>query len=397
MEKLIYIVDDEPQIAELLGHLLAVRNKNWKIKIHKNPLNAIKNLESEKPDIVISDYCMPEMQGTEFLENIRIVAPNSLRVLISGNANPTTIATKLTAAHQFLAKPFSPSIVALKIEKALNAFDRLQDPKVQTMVMGLKTLPALPEIYFQLLETLDNYQADIQDISKILKQDGAIMAKVIQLANSPLFAKTVDWKQQPTMTVSPNEAIGILGTERLKATVMEHQMFKDFNIEPNQLATDLLDKNRGETAKLTHQTAIRMQLKDNESKAAFAAGLMHDLGRLVLIDNYPQQYKTICKRAKKEKKPITELEKEIFKITQADVSSFLVSLWGLDQKVATALEFQEKPWEATDKKEQKIATALYITKELVAIKTNNNNFPREKIKTEFIAEIGLKEYLDLTS
>src|SRR5271165_2197230 len=102
-EKLIYVVDDQPMICEMLAALLGVRNSSWEVKTFERPADLIQAVTIRAPDLVISDFRMPLMTGAELQEEIRKMAPSTIRILMSGNVSSLS---KITSAHQYIAKPF---------------------------------------------------------------------------------------------------------------------------------------------------------------------------------------------------------------------------------------------------------------------------------------------------
>jgi DNA-binding NtrC family response regulator len=110
----IWIVDDEVVILNLYKRMLRHCNKTWNIECFENPIQALKEVHSRVPNIVISDLDMREMGGVEFLDRMRVEAPHAIRFLSSGFRG----VIPGCAAHEYLAKPFS--MVDLN-EKIINA------------------------------------------------------------------------------------------------------------------------------------------------------------------------------------------------------------------------------------------------------------------------------------
>jgi hypothetical protein len=114
---------------------------------------------------------------------------------------------------------------------------------------------------------------------------------------------------------------------------------------------------------------------------------------LVLLDNFSVPYRDACLRAIAEKKPLSVIEQETFKLTQADVIGFLVSLWGMRDRISNAIIYQEKPWLAPGQDNVQTATAVY----LAHIKSNkfrrSEKFEQPLANNDFLQEQNLLQLL----
>jgi HD-like signal output (HDOD) protein/CheY-like chemotaxis protein len=379
MPTFIYIVDDEPLIAEMLGQYLTYSCKAWQVRCFTQPGVVIEESRTRKPNVVISDFRMPEMTGTAMLEEIRQIAPESIRVLISGYIHSKALDNRLSSAHQYLAKPFSMPDIRGKIQKALNALEGFQNEKVRHEVLALRTLPALPKIYYQLLATLEDTESSYSQVEAILSKDTAIIAKVLQMANSPLFGG-----QSRATVTDLLQCITILGTERLKAVVLSHQVFKSYPNIPECFYPENITQHRMDTADLAYGFAKAMKLNEEQARDAYVAGLLHDLGRLVLIDNFAPEHEAARQQAKAEGKPLAEMEKSVFQISHADVLGFLVALWGMRDRIAHALTYQDHPWNAPTEESQKTAAAVYLAHYKAHLAHSSEQFVQPALNEDYL-------------
>lgn len=379
MSTLIYIVDDEPLIIEMLGQYLTLSCKDWRVECFSKPGLVIEATRRQKPTVVISDFRMPEMTGTAMLEEIRQIAPECIRVLISGYIHSSALDNRLSSAHQYLAKPFSMPDIKGKIQKALVALEGFHNAEVRREVLSLRTLPALPKIYYQLLTTLEDPESSYSQVEAILAKDTAIVAKVLQMANSPLFGG-------PTRSSITDllQCITVLGTERLKAVVLSHQVFKSYTNIPECFYPDGLAQHRFDTADLSYSVGKEIGLNEDQARDAYVAGLLHDLGRLVLMDNFTSEHEAARVRAKVENMPLTETEMAAFQITHADVLGFLVALWGMRDRIAHALTYQEHPWDAPTPDSLKTASAVYLAHHKAHLEHSSEQFVQAPLNTDFL-------------
>lgn len=116
-KKLIYVVDDQEGI---LNFMLAVlqTNPKWQGQVFSNPKDALNAVKTAPPDLILSDQCMPEMNGSELLELVRQVSPDTVRIIMSGDRDPAEL-SQIRAADHYIVKPFSTDQIKSLISSSL--------------------------------------------------------------------------------------------------------------------------------------------------------------------------------------------------------------------------------------------------------------------------------------
>ncbi|MBI4522590.1 MAG: sigma-54-dependent Fis family transcriptional regulator [Deltaproteobacteria bacterium] len=121
----ILIVDDEPDMAENLS--LILRAEGYDTVVETKSLKAIDVLEGERPDLAIVDLRMPEMDGLALLERVKDSHPEIAVILLTGFATvDSAVEAMKKGASDYLSKPFSPTELLVKIDKAL-AWNRMTE------------------------------------------------------------------------------------------------------------------------------------------------------------------------------------------------------------------------------------------------------------------------------
>jgi response regulator RpfG family c-di-GMP phosphodiesterase len=125
----ILLVDDEPHILAAYQRTL---RRSYEINATTNPLEALLWLDQRGPfAVVCSDMRMPEMDGAQFLEQVRRVAPDTMRIMLTGNLDQATAASAVNAGKvfQFLNKPCSPEVLAQAIGEAVRQYQLINSEK----------------------------------------------------------------------------------------------------------------------------------------------------------------------------------------------------------------------------------------------------------------------------
>ena len=109
--KRILVVDDEPQITRMLR--ASLQSSGYEVLVANNGADAYKHLLAERPDLIITDLAMPEMNGLELTQAVRRVAQTPI-IVLSVRANDQMKVTALDeGADDYLTKPFSmPELLA---------------------------------------------------------------------------------------------------------------------------------------------------------------------------------------------------------------------------------------------------------------------------------------------
>lgn len=162
-------------------------------------------------------------------------------------------------------------------------------------------------------------------------------AKLLQLVNSAFFGL-------PRPVSSPDEAVTFLGLETFKAIVLSLHLFacfdrakvKSFDLRAfwqHSLTTSLLAK--------------KVCLADNrdlkKAEQAFTAGLLHDVGKLMLAANLPDLFQQALAMSRNTSVSWLEAEQATFGATHAEVGAYLLALWGIPQPIVEAVAFHHTP------------------------------------------------------
>lgn len=120
----IVIVDDEPSILHALRRLISTAlDDSHQVSTFCDPIDALEFCRTMPVDLVISDYAMPDINGSDFLTLVRAVRPSARRVVLSGNTNFGVLRDLINDAEifRFLVKPWNEGELLSVIALALDA------------------------------------------------------------------------------------------------------------------------------------------------------------------------------------------------------------------------------------------------------------------------------------
>lgn len=166
----IVLVDDEPNILKSLKR--ALQRHFSDILTFDNPETALAELSGEHVDLIISDYKMPQMTGVDFLAKFKQSHPDSLRMILSGQADMKGIldAINKVGIYRFLLKPWNDEELIVNIQNALS-YSKLKRENKEL----IRTVKAQSTIMHSQLSELKRLERDSPGITKIsLNEDGCI-------------------------------------------------------------------------------------------------------------------------------------------------------------------------------------------------------------------------------
>ncbi|MGB7342576.1 MAG: response regulator [Pirellulaceae bacterium] len=333
----ILFVDDEPNVLSGLRRMLRGQRKVWEMHFANGGAAALELLAEQSFDVVVSDMRMPGIDGAELLTRVSKLYPNMVRLVLSGQSEHEKIFRAIGPAHQFMSKPCESEVLIETIERACGLHSELQDESLKNLTSQLTCLPTLPQIYRDLVCELKSDEASLQRIGEKIESDLAMTAKVLQLVNSSFFGL-------PQHVTCPKHAVSLLGLDVIRPLVLSASIvtqYEDPGIEDFSLERLLAHS-------LAVATSARRIAKAESTDPhmiddSFIAGMLHDIGKLVLAVNLTEDFASAIQLAHAEEIPYWQAETQVFGCTHAEVGAHLLGLWGLSNPIVEAIAFHHRP------------------------------------------------------
>ncbi|MDX9974720.1 MAG: response regulator [FCB group bacterium] len=336
--KRILFVDDETHVLEGLERMLFSMQGQWEMAFAPSGQEALALLKVDEFDLVVTDMRMPGMDGAALLSEVARLYPNTVRFVLTGQSDKETVFRSMGTAHQFLTKPCESKALKATIERAFIIRDVLGGTEIGRLVSQIDTLPAMPEAYSRLIQELDSPEASLTTVGRIVETDVAMTAKLLQLANSAFFGL----RQRVS---SAAQAVSLLGLETVKALVL---MVGVFTLPPDRKLTSKLHLeglwNHSMLVGLFAEAIGRCAGAAPQTVTdAFASGLLHDCGMLVLAQQGGPAYEAVLEANQQDPQPFHRREQAALGCTHAEVGGYLLGIWGLPDAVIEAVAFHHEP------------------------------------------------------
>lgn len=340
MKTRILFVDDEENVLDGIRRTLRDMREKWDTSFASSAHAALEIMAAGEVDVVVTDMRMPGMDGMQLLSQVMTLYPRTIRLILSGHTDREVWVRAAGVAHQFMVKPCKADDVKHAIVRALQLRTVLHNEALAKVATKVTALPYMPELYMKMLEELRNPAASVEKIGAIVEQDIGLSAKILQVVNSAYFGL-------PQRVSSPAQAAVLLGIESLKALVFAAHFFvKHSRNESCVFSADRLWSHSMTVSATAFQIAKSEGGAAVDLETAYSAGLLHDVGKLVLAMSMHEQYDVVIREMQGRGIPLHQAEKEILGTTHGEVGGYLLGLWGLPDSIVETIVFHHNPSEA---------------------------------------------------
>ena len=337
MKRRILFVDDEPMVLNGLQRTLRKMRRDWDMTFAASGREALDVLGKKPMDVIVSDLRMPEMDGGRLLAEVKKQHPHVVRIILSGQLDQEMTLKSVQLAHQSLSKPCDAEVLKHTLAKLFALRDFLSDESIKSIISQIESLPSMPSIYTEIVTEMQSEDPAIKKVGEIISKDLSMTAKILQMVNSAFFGLFQKIK-------SPEQAVMMLGMETIKALVLSVKIFSEFN--QNSFSWFNIDE------LFDHSLAVSVYAKaiiKNENldqgliNNSMMAGLLHDLGKLILATNFEKSYRQVLAEAEGTGKNPLDLEYEAFGTSHAEIGAYLMGLWRLENSIIEAIAFHHLP------------------------------------------------------
>jgi len=343
-KKRILFVDDEMAVLQALHRMLVSMNQQWHVEFTDSAAKALQILSRMTFDVVAADLFMPGMGGDQFLREVMLKHPQTTRIVMCWQAEQPLLRKAYSLAHQFLIKPCSVEVLLNTLSRAVAQTDRLTNDKVRKLVAQMPSLPTLPSMYVELMREMGANDPSLIKVGQLVAKDPGMSAKILQLANSSMVGL-------PRKVYHPVEAAVALGVETVKALVLALQVFPMFDrINLKSFGFDRLWTHAWECGILAKRICSSDRHNLGLAEQSFAAGLLHDIGKLVLASNLPEPYREAQRLIETDHISLWQAEERVFSCSHAEVGGYLLGLWGLANPIVEGVTYHHNPFASLNRR-----------------------------------------------
>lgn len=381
MVKRVLFVDDEPSILSGLRRMLHSARDQLSADFAADGETALKQLDSSQFDAVVTDMRMPQLSGVELLDIVRDRHPSVVRIILSGQSERDCALQSVGLAHQFLAKPCEAETIQETIARACALRDRLSDDRLRSIATAVRTLPSLPTTYSDILRAVESPDAATSAVGDIISRDVAMTAMILHVINSAFFGL-------PRRIGSPSQAVTLLGLDTVQALVLSSGVFSQFDAARFKGFTiESLSAHSLLVGSCAKKVAAVLGAEKRTVDDSFMAGVLHDVGVLVLLDSMPELlFDAMCHADDSAERP-EDRERRILGATHAEVGGYLMGIWGLSETIVDACIFHTSPSNSSDDRFTPL-TAVHIA-DCLAAGAHQVAFESASLDSDYLERVGV--------
>ncbi len=207
-------------------------------------------------------------------------------------------------------------------------------PDIEKELQEVTELISLPEIYLKIRRLLDDEHADIEDFAEVVVVDPNLSARLLRVVNSAYYSF-------PEPIESLSRALNLVGLDRLHTLVLGVSAVSSLNLPNDILPLKPFWHGSLYCGVLTRLMADRLKLE--RSDRLFVAGLLHDIGSLVLCAKFPDHAREAIRLSVQSRQPLHEIQRQMLDYHYGDIGAILMANWNLSSELQMLIRFQPEP------------------------------------------------------
>ncbi len=267
---------------------------------------------------------------------------SAVRIVLGDSADRSEVARWSAAGASPLPQTTDGAGLAATVSRLARVQEWMTDAGMKKLLAQCRKLPALPKLYSQVTAELSQPDGSIEVVAQCIAQDPVMTAKLLQVVNSAFFGLGRE-------VAEPTEAVIFLGAERTRSLILLAGVFTQFeNVKCAGFSAGQVWNHSLQVGALARTVAMAETKNVKTAEAAFTAGLVHDMGKLILAANVPMMCVSIEQLQSGKNLPLREAELQVLGTTHAELAACLLGTWGLPLPVLEAVAWHHTPTRSGD-------------------------------------------------
>ena len=212
---------------------------------------------------------------------------------------------------------------------------------IRDLISNNLSIPTIPEIVMKINNLIEDPDSGTREIGALVAEDAPLAAKVLRIANSAYYGLS-------GQCVSTEHASTVLGVKVLKNIVTQVAVISQFEHLEDSATFNI--NQLWEHAVHTAQVCSFMARRATAAKALspeeyYVCGLLHDVGKVVMLDGLGEAYLNVVEAARHHELPLHIVEQKQLQFNHTDVGAYVASRWGLPEAVSDAIQYHHGPRE----------------------------------------------------
>ena len=320
---------------QMLVDITQALGAGWEVTSVASEADALAQFEKRSFDALLVDFNLCSPDASDLLNLALEQYPDTVGFLLAHEADLALVAAKVLGSPHILPKPIERVSLKSRIEEGVK--DSNDEQSGSEPANTLSAEPAIPSVYSEVLKALESPDVASEQVGEIIARDAALTSEVLSLTKSSYLGL-------PRNISSPLEAVESLGLEAVKAAVMALRYLAEHSrLKPGYLSLDQIWQHSINVGQIARDLVL-FETKDRAlASQALTAGLLHDLGKVVLATNFDDLYGRVHSLARKQPVAVWDIEKEMFGANHGEIGACLVGMWNVPSAIVEAVALHHEP------------------------------------------------------
>ena len=208
--------------------------------------------------------------------------------------------------------------------------------KIKTIASKIGNLPTLPTIAARMIELADDPHTNIQTLAELISTDQSLTARILKSANSVYYGLAREISTVDT-------AIVVMGRNAVKEIGLSLSVIDAFKNIGSLNRFDIQKYWEHSVAVATEAMNIAKKQCPDKAGELYVAGLLHDIGKMILIQHVPNDFYSVLDYMEEKNVPYFEAEEEVLGITHAEIGYIIAERWNLPPNLCMTIRHHHSP------------------------------------------------------
>ena len=205
----------------------------------------------------------------------------------------------------------------------------------ERLVNKILKVAALPKVVLKFNEAIQNPVTTNHDLENIISEDTALASRLLRIANSAMY-------NFPSKIETIDKAITIIGHQQMNEIILGCSIIKLFQNIPQEIV-NMEQFWEHSLAVATASRIIASYRREQNIEKHFTSGLLHDIGRLIILIELPKQTEEIINKARTEDLLLVDVEKGVLGFDHAKLGAMLLKKWKLPERLVSSVYYHHMP------------------------------------------------------
>lgn len=317
----IIVADKDESVSRKFQEELEAIRPEWDIFSCTRGEEVLARLAQNQTDCVLTNITLQDMSGLELLQTLQAGFSDVVRITLTEELEQEPVLESAFTHHRFVDQSTPIFMQAETIESSIRLHAVLRTDELRNRIGNVTNLPSIPEIYQQMVRELSCPMSTLHSVSRIIETDTALMASVLKIVNSALYARTQKIE-------SLTQAVALLGIHFIKNVTLTTELFNKFTgSEIDLVKLRALNDKANRTGALSNHFARLARLPRQTMNHVQLAGMLGNVGDLLVLGQQTDS---------------SSSDHDLYSNTEMQ-GAYLLRLWLLPDPVVEAVAFQFEP------------------------------------------------------